>query len=322
MNSIVLITGAGGMVGSHMIDYYAAKGIRPVGTYYKPTTDMTDVQGKAVFIECDVRYFTNVYDVIRKWRPDVIYHLAAQSYPSVSWEKPQETFEVNTTGTINVFESIRRVQEQEPKYDPMVVVACSSAEYGDSLNHYDGAVDEKVELLPLHPYGVSKVCQDLLSYQYFVNFGIRTIRARIFNTTGPRKSNDVSADFTKRIVQMEKEGQQRGILRVGNLKTRRAITDVRDLVCALVALSEQGAPGEAYNISGSTIYQMSEIVEMIRRNTALEFKTETETALLRPTDEKVICGNSSKLVAVTGWTQVYSLETTIQDMLIYWREKL
>ena len=322
MNGVVLITGAGGMVGTHMIDYYAEKGIRPVGTYYKPTTDMVDVHGKAEFIECDVRYFTNVYDVVRKWKPDIIYHLAAQSYPSVSWEKPQETFEVNATGTINVFESIRRVREQEQGYDPMVVVACSSAEYGDSLNRYDCAVDEKVELLPLHPYGVSKVCQDLLSYQYFVNFRIRTIRARIFNTTGPRKSNDVSADFTKRIVQMEKAGIQKGVLRVGNLETRRAITDVRDLVCALVSLAEDGTPGEAYNISGSRIYQMSEIVEIIRRNTALEFETETDTALLRPTDEKVICGNSAKLVAATGWKQAYSLETTIQDMLAYWREKL
>lgn len=318
----VLITGAGGMVGTHMIDYFAAQGVRPVGTYYNPTANIEEVRSEADLIECDVRYFTNVHDIIQRQKPEQIFHLAAQSYPSVSWQKPQETMEINATGTINIFESIRRVRESDPSYDPMVVVACSSAEYGDSLQHHEGPVDEDVKLLPLHPYGVSKVCQDLLSYQYFVNFNIRTIRARIFNTTGPRKSNDVCADFTKRIVMMEKSGAKQGVLKTGNLETLRAITDVRDLVLALTALANHGTSGEVYNISGSSVYQMTEIVEMIRRNTPLKFTTVTDPALLRPTDEKVICGDSSKLIAATGWKQTYSLETTVRDMLEYWRKTL
>lgn len=322
MNTQVVITGAGGMVGSHMIEYFADRGVSVVGTYYKPTTDIGEIADKAKLIECDVRYFTNVYDILRAHKPEKIFHLAAQSYPALSWDKPQETFEVNATGTINVFESIRRIRENDPEYDPMVVVACSSAEYGNSLKNYTNAVDENIELLPVHPYGVSKVCQDLLSYQYYVNFSIRTIRARIFNTTGPRKANDVCADFTKRIVLLEKSGAKSGKLRVGNLETLRAITDVRDLVQALVGLSEHGTPGEAYNISGSKVYKMQEIVDIIHKYTPVEFVTETDPALLRPTDEKIIYGDSTKLVNATGWSQQYELETTIRDMMDYWRGKL
>lgn len=318
----IMITGVGGMVGSHMADCFFTKGEKVVGTYYKPTTDIVDIYGKADLIECDVRYFTNVYDIIRKYEPSEIYHLAAQSYPSVSWDKPQETMEINATGTVNVFESIRRVREKNNAYNPVVVVACSSAEYGASLNNCDGPADENVELLPLHPYGVSKVCQDLLAYQYFVNFKIKSIRARIFNTTGPRKANDVCADFTKRVVLMEKGKSDADKLRVGNLKTLRAITDVRDLVTALHLLAQKGAPGEAYNISGQRVYEMTEIVELIRKNTSIQFETEIDPNLLRPTDEKIICGNSNKLITTTGWQQTYCLEQTITDMMNYWRRKL
>lgn len=270
----ILITGAGGMVGSHMLDALFEQNVDVVGTYYKPTTDLDEVREKAKLIECDVRYFSSVFDVLEVYQPNTIYHLAAQSYPTVSWDRPQETMEVNATGTINVFESIRKIKARNPEYDPVVVVACSSAEYGNTFNFRDEPVDEYAELLPLHPYGVSKIAQDMLAYQYYENFGIRTIRARIFNTTGPRKANDVCSDITRRIVTMEKSGILSGVLQVGNMETRRAITDVRDLVRALIALAEKGKAGDVYNISGEKIYQIREIVETIRKLTPLSFSVD------------------------------------------------
>lgn len=308
------------MVGSHMLDYFNDGETTAIGTYYKPTVDFDEIEGKGTLLECDFRYFTTVYDLVRRYQPEEIYHLAAQSYPSVSWGKPQETFEVNVTGTVNLFEAIRRTRESVPGYDPVVVVACSSAEYGNALKDCKGAAKEDLALLPLHPYGVSKVGQDLLAYQYYVNFSIRTIRARIFNTTGPRKTNDVCADFTRRVVQLERGNGH--VLRVGNLNTRRAIMDVRDLVKALVMLAQNGAPGEAYNICGQAVYSMSEIVEMIRRYAKVDFSVEVDRALLRPTDEKIIFGDSGKLFEATGWKQSYPLEQTVQDMMAYWRRKI
>lgn len=316
----ILITGACGMVGSHMIDIlHAEGGHHLVGTYYKPTTDIRELKGKAQLIECDVRYFQRVLDIIDDIKPDKIFHLAAQSYPTVSWHRPQETMEVNVNGTINVFEAIKYVKKYDKTYDPVVVVACSSAEYGLSLTPENTPVKETAELLPLHPYGVSKVGQDLLAFQYFQNDNIKTIRARIFNTTGPRKTNDVVADFTMRAHEIELK--KRTKLIVGNLKTKRAITDVRDLVSALLLLSEKGKWGDAYNISGETVYEISEIIPIIEEFTGIKMEIETDASLLRPTDEPIIYGDSTKLKLDTGWKQEYQLRTTIKDMLEYLRSK-
>lgn len=316
----VLITGTGGMVGSHLTDYLFDKtNIRPVGIYYKPTVALEEISGKARLEECDIRDALSVLRLIDEYRPDVIYHLAAQSYPTVSWRRPAETMEINVVGTVNVFEAIKIVRKTAPSYDPVILVACSSAEYGASLTPDRTPVSEDVPLLPLSPYGVSKVAQDMLAYQYHRCDGLRAIRARIFNTTGPRKVGDVASDFTHRTVAIESGKEP--YLRVGNLTTRRAITDVRDLVRALVSLTERGEAGEVYNISGERVYQIEEILNVIKGLARVEIRVKQDPSLLRPTDEPVIFGDSSRLHACTGWKQQIGLEATIEDMLNYWRRK-
>ncbi|MCD6062316.1 MAG: GDP-D-mannose dehydratase [Flavipsychrobacter sp.] len=318
--SNILITGGCGMVGSHLIEFYFSKGIKPVATYFTPTIDINEVADKCEYHLCDVKQAETIGELIETNKPTIIYHLAAQSYPALSWDIPIETFETNVNGTVNVFEAIKKIRMTDATYDPVVVVACSSAQYGSSLTRYDHPVTEDAELLPLHPYGVSKVSQDLLAYQYFATFGIRTIRARIFNTTGVRKVNDVVSDFTKRAVMLEK-GQATEFT-CGNLYTKRAITDVRDLITALMLLAEKGTYGEAYNISGDNIYEMKDIVEKIEAVTGRKLDPKVDPSLIRPKDEPVIYGNSAKLKAATGWKQTVSLDQTIADMIAYWRRKL
>ena len=246
-----LVTGAGGMVGSHLIETLHEKGVEVIGTYYRPTVDINEISIEIKMVECDVRYPQSLEKIIIEFQPEYIYHLAAQSYPTVSWDRPYETIETNINGTIAVFEAVKKVRRLLNKhYNPMVIVACSSAEYGETLNQLEGAevyVKETATLQPLHPYGVSKVGQDLLAFQYFMNDHIRCIRARIFNSTGTRKVNDVTSDFTYRAVLAERSGKYE--LRVGNLETRRAIMDQRDLVNALLLLAEKGKAGEVYNLS-------------------------------------------------------------------------
>ena len=209
----------------------------------------------------------------------------------------------------------------DPAYDPMVVVACSSAEYGQTLNELDDPyVKETAELKPLHPYGVSKVGQDLLSFQYFMNDHIRCIRVRIFNSTGTRKVNDVTSDFTRRAILAERSGVYE--LRVGNLETKRAIMDQRDLVRGLLLLAEKGKAGDVYNLSSEHCYVMKDIVAMIEKQLGHTFKINVDPALLRPTDEKIIIGNIDKLKRDTGWSQLIPMEQTVADMLAYWRKVL
>lgn len=317
----VLVTGAGGMVGSHMVELLHSQGHDVLGTYYKPTTDITELDSAISMMECDVRYYASVQKIIADFKPDQIFHLAAQSYPTVSWVRPQETMDTNINGTVNIFEAVKSVRVLDGSYDPMVVVACSSAEYGQTLNEIeDPYVVETAQLKPLHPYGVSKVGQDLLSFQYFMNDHIRCIRVRIFNSTGTRKVNDVTSDFTKRAVLAERSGVY--TLRVGNLETKRAIMDQRDLVNGLLLLAEKGIPGEVYNISSEYCYQMKDIVTMIEEQIGHKFTIEVDSKLFRPTDERIIIGNIDKLKRDTGWRQQIPMKQTIADMLDYWRKKL
>lgn len=318
----IWVNGAGGMVGSHMVEMLHNRGEEVLGSYYRPTVELKEINPAVRMVECDVRYPQSVLKIIEEFRPETIFHLAAQSYPTVSWERPYETMEINAGGTIAVYEAIKHVRRVDSTYDPMVVVACSSAEYGQTLEELEEPfVMETAPLKPLHPYGVSKVAQDLLSYQYFMNDNIRCIRARIFNTTGPRKVGDVTSDFTRRAVEQEKQGAKPPVLTVGNIETRRAILDCRDLIEALLLLSQKGQPGEVYNISSENIYQIREVIDVIEEAMNVHFDVRVDEKLLRPTDEKIIVGNTDKLKRDTGWKQRIPLKETVEDMLEYWRNR-
>lgn len=318
----VLVTGAGGMVGSHMVELLYNRGDEVIGVWHKNKKNVEQICLPIKFVQCDLRYGYGIEELIMDNMPDQIFHLAAQSYPTVSWVSPAETIDVNINGQVAVFEAIKKARKyKDASYDPMVVVACSSAEYGQTLNELeDPFVKETAELKPLHPYGVSKVGQDLLAFQYFMNDHIRCIRARIFNSTGTRKVNDVTSDFTKRAVEAEKTGVYE--LRCGNLETNRAIMDQRDLVNALMLLADKGKAGDVYNVSSEHIYQMEDIVKLIEKQIGHELERKVDPALIRPTDEKIIVGNVDKLKADTGWKQEIPMEQTIADMLDYWREVL
>ena len=321
----VLVTGAGGMVGSHMVELLYNRGDEVIGIWHKNKKNVEQITLPIKFVQCDLRYAQGIDEIIMDFLPDQIFHLAAQSYPTVSWVSPTETIDVNINSTINIYEAIKKARKyKDANYDPMVVVACSSAEYGETLNQLQGVgevyVKETAQLQPLHPYGVSKVGQDLISFQYFMNDHIRCIRVRIFNSTGTRKVNDVTSDFTKRAVEAEKTGVWE--LRVGNLDTKRAIMDQRDLVKGLMLLADKGTAGDVYNLSSENIYQMSDIVTMIEEQIGHKLEFKVDPALIRPTDEKIIVGDVTKLKRDTGWKQDIPMKQTIADMLDYWRRVL
>lgn len=308
-----------------MVELLYKRGDEVVGIWHKNKKNIEQITLPIKFVQCDLRYAQGIDELIMDFMPEQIYHLAAQSYPTVSWVSPTETIDVNINSTINIYEAIKKARKyKDNKYNPIVVVACSSAEYGETLNQMQGLgevyVKETAQLQPLHPYGVSKVGQDLISFQYFMNDHIRCIRARIFNSTGTRKVNDVTSDFTKRAVEAEKTSNWE--LKVGNLDTKRAIMDQRDLVKGLMLLAEKGKVGDVYNISSEYVYQMSDIVKMIEKQVGHKLEIKIDEKLIRPTDEKIIVGDITKLKEDTGWYQDIRMEQTISDMLDYWRKIL
>jgi len=200
------------------------------------------------------------------------------------------------------------------------LVAGSSAEYG-TVDPSKVPITEDHALLPLHPYGVSKVATDLLAYQYWAGFGLDVIRVRIFNCTGPRKTGDALSDFVRRTVWLERHAEANSV-RVGNLETRRTLVDVRDLNRGLALLLEKGAAGEAYNLGGPTAYRMREVLDrVLAQSTRKDIVPEVDPKLLRPTDEPIIWADCTRLKKATAWQPEISLDQTVADMLTYWRGK-
>lgn len=314
------ITGVGGVVGSALAPYLKDRGYQVVGSYFEPTTDITEIDSSIRIFELDLRQHEATKVWICSYLPDVIYHLAAQSRPVPSWSDPYYTMDVNVGGTIAILEGVKEAKRLNPDYDPKVIVISSSAIYGDALQNYsvDNLPDEDCPLLPLHPYGVSKAAEDLLCYQYFKNFGIKAIRIRLFNCTGRNKDQDITGDFAKRVVKLEREGGNR--LVVGNLSAYRAILDVRDLCSALLILNEKGVPGEAYNVCSSHIFRMDYVVECLEKVTGKKFEVVPDPTLFRPADEPLYAGKCDKIKAL-GWVERYEYIDTVRAAVEYWRTR-
>lgn len=310
----VWISGAGGMIGSHLAEMLAAEGHEILATFYNPTIDLDEIAHLPTQ-EVDVTDWTSVLRSLADFAPNAIFHLAAQSYPTVSWQRPVETLRANVIGTAIVFEAVRALG-----LAPRIVVAGSSAAYG-FVEPDEVPILESHALKPLHPYGVSKAATEMLAYQYWANFQVHALSARIFNCTGPRKVGDAASDFVRRAVSLE-NGRSDAVLLVGNLSAKRALIDVRDLNRALILLLDRGAPGEIYNVSGSTAYAMSQIVDLVLAQCARkDLAVEVDPELLRTTDEKIIWGDTRRLHDATGWRQEIPIERTIADMFTYWRGK-
>jgi len=306
----VLITGGTGFIGSHLSRLLLLEGaevtIAGDPAQKKQPWPWSDAQQKA-FVPLDVRDKLAVEKLVARVKPDEVYHLAAQSLPALSWKEPEHTMLTNAQGTIHLFEAMKAAGVK-----PRTFVACSSAEYGIVPPDQTPVKEDRV-LLPVHPYGVSKVAQDLLSYQYWKNDQIPAIRGRIFNTTGPGKSSDAPGDFAERVVAAERAGATS--IRVGNLTPKRDLSDVRDQARAIMMITRKGAPGDVYNLCTGRTITIQQLVDAFLKHARVPLRPEQDPTLLRPTDEPVIWGDNAKLVKATGYAAKVPLERTVSDML-------
>jgi len=309
-----LITGVTGFIGSYLAEYLLAKGMIIYGTFHRESIeDIAHLKDKITLSKCDVRNQATVQKIVKKSNPDFIFHLAAQSRPDISWKNPVETMETNVMGTVYVFESVRQLG-----LDPKILVTGSSAEYG-LIGENEPPIKEDHPLLPVSPYGVSKVAQDLLAYQYFKNYGMKMIRVRIFGATGPRKVGDACSDFAKQIVKIEC-GKAEPIIRVGNLEVKRDLMDVKDTLEAFWLLMEKGKIGDVYNICSSKVIKIGDILNKFLEISGRSVKIEVDPKKLRPSDEPIVVGDSSKIRKDCGWMPAIPIEKTLEDTLNYWRK--
>ncbi|MBU0651031.1 GDP-mannose 4,6-dehydratase, partial [bacterium] len=205
------------------------------------------------------------------------------------------------------------------KIDPLIQIACSSEEYGLVLPS-EVPIKETNPLRPLSPYAVSKVGQDMLSYQYFKSYGIKTVRTRGFNHTGPRRGDVfVCSDFAKQIVSIE-TGLKPPVIEVGNLDAKRDFTDVRDMVKAYWLALEKGEPGEVYNIASGSCCTIREVLDKLLSMSKKNIDVVVAKERLRPSDVEILLGDNSKFCKQTGWKPQISFDETLKDLLNYWRD--
>ncbi|MCP4662619.1 MAG: GDP-mannose 4,6-dehydratase [bacterium] len=315
-----LITGITGFAGSHLADYLLAHhpDVEVAGTHRwrSRMENVTHLLDRVELVETDLRDYHSVYGALRQVRPDYIFHLAAQSFVPTSWKAPSATLDTNIISQTNLFEAVHALE-----LDPAIQLACSSEEYG-LVHPEETPIKETNPLRPLSPYAVSKIAQDFLGYQYHQSYGIRAIRTRGFNHTGPRRGDVfVTSTFARQLARI-KAGLQEPVIRVGNLEAVRDFTDVRDTVRAYWLAVTKATPGEVYNIATGVGITIRELLDRLIALAGIEVRVEQDPERMRPSDVLILVGDSSKFRAETGWEPQIPLDQTLSDTLEYWQQRV
>lgn len=301
----VLITGAAGFVGHHLIKEFEANG------YTVFTTDVVDAANALPnYTRADLCNRDELCKLVSKVKPTACVHLGAISFVPDGDKNPAFLLSVNVAGTVNVVEALR---QNAPKCRLLFV--SSSQVYGPvaSLEAAEASIKEDSPLLPLSLYAISKVAAERAVAAYGACHGMDVMIARPANHTGPGQTpRFVAVAFAKQVLAI-KNGEQ-DVLRTGNLESIRDFTDVRDVVRAYRLILENGLSGNAYNISTETRVSMGELLSMLQKLCGTSAPVETDPALYRPTDasQRLDC---SKLYGHTGWQPSYNLQQTLKDIV-------
>jgi len=313
----VLITGAGGFVGGHLCSYLLEHTDWDLtGTLFDPVGKREAQPTRLHLLSVDLRDREVVSSLVEKTRPDIVFHLAAQSSVPTSFSDPWETLENNIRAELNLLEAVRRCGREV-----VFLIIGSNEEYGkpkaDELPQ-----TELSPLRPSNPYAVSKIGQDFLGLQYYLAYDVKVVRVRPFNHTGPGQSaRFVAPAFASQIARIE-AGLQEPVMRVGNLSTSRDFTDVRDIVRAYHVAVIQGEPGEVYNLASGVPRSIAALLETLLAYSDVEIRVERDPARYRPVDVPVVYGSAKKFHARTGWEPEIPFEVTLKDTLTYWREQV
>jgi len=316
----VLITGISGFVGLHLYEHLRSEhpeaelfGLRR----WRSETAAGPAPGPEVrIVEGDLLDAPSLVRALQASRPDVVFHLAASSSVASSWDTPAQMLQVNVLGTLHLLEAVRQMD-----LDARVVLACSAESYG-LVREDELPIREEQPFRPVSPYAVSKAAVDLLGFQYFQTFRLRTLRMRLFNHCGPRQSaRFVISSLARQIAEIE-AGVRPPRIQVGNLEVRRDFVDVRDAARAYWLAAERGAPGEAYNVASGQPRSIREILDRLLALSDAVVEVEFDPARLRPSELEVLAGDASRFRAATGWSPQIPFELTLADTLAYWRAAL
>jgi GDP-4-dehydro-6-deoxy-D-mannose reductase len=312
----VLITGATGFAGGHLIPALEAEGpsaFEIFGTAYPDPPALSEGR----LFPLDLRSGEDVIGLMAKVRPDWVFHLAAVSNVRRSWQMRRETIETNVLGTHNLLEGVRR---SAPGARVLFVSSSDVYGYGDPLA---GPLDEGAAVQVVDPYAYSKAAGEMLCGFYGKVEKIDIVIARPFPHAGPGQAPDfVCSDWARQIAEIE-NGERAPILKVGNTDVRRDFTDVRDVVWAYVLLLRKGRRGETYNICSGRSIALREILDFLTGEASgkVPISVEVDPAKLRKSDVPALISSNRKINAETGWSPRVPMEQTLRDLLAFWRQR-
>ncbi len=312
-----LVTGAAGFVGGHMIHYLLTDTDQEiVGTIYRRQPQHAWPKRRVHIEQLDLREESAVAEIITRWHPDFIIHLAGQSFVPVSWKHPWPTFEQNVLTLINILKGV-----QLTRLNARILVIGSGEEYGE-IRPDELPINEDTPLRPTSPYAVSKVAEDLLGWQYHRSHKLHLIRVRPFNHIGPgQNENFVTSSFARQIALIE-AGQMPPVLRHGNLSARRDFSDVRDVVQAYWLILQHGQPGAVYNVGSGRGVTIRTILDHYLAQARVTITLEEDPGRMRPADIPTIICDPGRLQQATGWSPRIPLQQTLSDILADWRQRV
>ena len=311
----ILVTGATGFAGSHLVEQLLDEGHKVFGLVHPTTGHLpwpTDPQ--FVPIQGDLLDLGSLRLVFSRSRPNQVFHLAGQASPRASWLDPAGTIAVNTGGTANLLEAARETGR------PRVLIVTSA-----HILAHNGAdnspLTEATMAAPRDPYGISKLAAALLAPVYWQRYGLPVVEARPFNHIGPRQAPGfVVPDFASQVAAV-KLGLEEAKIRVGNLDVERDFTDVRDVARAYRALAERGAPGESYLICSGEPTSIRWLLDTLIELSDCRVEVIVDPDRVRPSEHQRIVGSYAKINRATGWTPTISLRQSLQDTLDDWLER-
>ena len=308
----VLVTGAAGFVGSHLIELLE-KDSAQVVALLRPGTDPLVSGTRVIWHAVELHDRESVAAAIKAFEPSEIYHLAGVPHVGDSWAHVHETFAGNVLGTHHLFGALRRLQLK-----PRVLITSSATVY----EPFNRAITEEDAVRPNSPYGTSKLAQEMVALRAWQDDGIPSLIARAFNHVGPRQAPSfVASSIAKQIAEME-AGKRPPVLSMGNLDSQRDMMDVRDTVRAYRAMMKAAKPGIPYNVCSGTPVPIRTLVDLLRARALVPITIEQDPARFRPNDTPLVLGDHSRLTADTGWSPQIRLDQTVGDLLAYWRSAI
>ena len=321
----ILITGITGFVGSHMADYIFdnKKDVKIFGIkrYHLSRLDkIQHIYDKINWIDCDITDPISVEKLIRKVNPDKIFHFAAESFVSPSWDHPHRYMSVNYNGTLNILEAMKKIGSKAK-----ILIPGSGEEYG-LLDSKDMPITEKTLINPVNPYAVTKVAQDYISYVYYKSFGVKVIRLRTFNHEGPRRENVFGlSSYAYQIAKIEKN-LMKGPILVGHLDDKRNFTHILDIVRAYWVATEKCIVGKLYlvgNESQKSVFTFRQALEKLKKMSNVKnLKHKTHKPFVRPTNVPFLITKKTNFEKETNWKPKLNFDQILLDTLNYWRNRL